>query len=445
MSNITDSPKLDSQRAAWYERACQHIDVERFRRLVMNVVEQHSPTGAERAASEFMVAHMRSFGLDAHYQDLTPTSGNAIGIRKGTGDGPSLMLYAPIDTHFEANESLEVPWCGPSLRADMRPFAVRENDLVIGLGAANPKGMVAALTEAVNAVADADIPLRGDLILAFAGGGMPMIARERSHWGLSSGVSRMLTQGVQPDFGVIMKPWDYVYHEHPGLVWFKVSVRGTMGYAGIPRGTPGFRSSIVPAARVILELERWLENYPDQFLSAQVRPQGWISALRAGWPERVAFPSATTEIYLDLRITPDQSCASVKALFDDVMRGIMAHHSDVVADWEMIAAVPGSRVAPDNWIVRSCIRAWEHTHGQTYPGSPPMAGQTDAATICQLGVPLARIGFPDCPAELVPESLRDGLGGMGVVHVPSMMRPIRTAIYTLIDTCTRTRKEIVRA
>jgi len=442
MPDTTQETLLDTQRISWYERACAHISLERFKSLVMSLVNHHSPTGAEKSASEFMVAQMNRMGFQARYQELAPTSGNAIGRRKGTGGGPSLMLYAPIDTHLESNEALDVPWCGPELRLDMRPTAIAQDDIVIGLGASNPKGMVAALTEAAHAIVDAEIPLRGDLILAFAGGGMPMTVPQRESWGLSSGVSRMLTRGVSPDFAVIMKPWDFVYYEHSGLMWFKVSVHGTMGYAGIPRGTPGFRSSIVPAARIVLELERWLEQYPEQFSSPQVRPQGWISAIRAGWPERVAFPSATTEIYLDIRITPDQSCASMTAHFDSVMREILARNADISADWGVIAAIPGSRVSPDNWIVRSCLRAWEHTHARSYPGSPAMAGQTDAAMICQLGVPIARIGYPDCPPELVPEALRAGLGGMGVVHVPNMLLPIRTAVYAIIDTCARTRAEV---
>ena len=39
-----------------------------------------------------------------------------------------------------------------------------------------------------------------------------------------------------------MKPGNAVYHEEPGLCWFKVSVKGTMGYAGMPHGLPRFRS-----------------------------------------------------------------------------------------------------------------------------------------------------------------------------------------------------------
>ncbi|NIN35505.1 MAG: acetylornithine deacetylase, partial [Gammaproteobacteria bacterium] len=61
--------------------------------------------------------------------------------------------------------------------------------------------------------------------------------------------------------------------EHPGMVWFKVTTWGTMGYSGIPRGTPGFDSAIIPAAKLILELEEWLAAYPDKHTSDQIKPE----------------------------------------------------------------------------------------------------------------------------------------------------------------------------
>ena len=126
----------------------------------------------------------------------------------------------------------------------MLPEPYIDGDLVIGLGASNPKSMIALLTEALTCVVEAEVDLKGDVVIATAGGGMPWIVPERNHAGISNGVNHLLSHGVTADFGVICKPWDDIYYEHPGMVWFKVTVWGTMGYAGIPRGVPGFRSSI---------------------------------------------------------------------------------------------------------------------------------------------------------------------------------------------------------
>jgi acetylornithine deacetylase/succinyl-diaminopimelate desuccinylase-like protein len=442
MTMTTTPLALSAQQQQWLDQACARVSGARLKQLNLELTSIHSPTGAERAASEHMVAHMRAMGLQARYQELNALSGNAVGRLRGSGDGASLLLYAPIDTHLEADPAQDLPWAGPVLRADMLPHGTARGDTVIGLGASNPKGMVATLTEAVHCVLEAGVPLRGDLVLAFAGGGMPVVVPERHHAGLSSGVTHMLLNGVTADYGIIMKPWDEIYYEHPGMCWFKVTVKGSMGYAGIPRGTPGFRSSIVPAARVIQELEAWLIDYTARHTSEQIAPEGWISAVRAGWPDRPAFPSAATELYLDMRTNPQQSSAAVQAEFDAAMRAILARCPGIEAEWEMTAAVPGSRTEPDNWIVQSALRAWQLGHGgRPYPGAPHMSGQTDAAALCKLGVPLVRIGYPWLGDKVMPPEFSDGLGGMGVSHVPDLLAPCRALIYSIIDTCTRSRAD----
>ena len=235
---IKDLP-LDEQRQRWYEAACNRIDLDRLKQLVFDLTAKHSPTGAEREASEFMAGYLNSVGIDARYQPVTDISGNCYGRVKGSGDGPALMLYAPIDTLLEGDPEKDIPHAGPTQRADMVPEPYIDGDLVIGLGASNPKSMLALLTEALTCVVEAEVALKGDVLIATAGGGMPWIVPERNYAGVSSGVSHLLSHGVTADFGVICKPWDDIYYEHPGMVWFKVTTWGTMGYAGIPRGGAG--------------------------------------------------------------------------------------------------------------------------------------------------------------------------------------------------------------
>ncbi|GAB0152942.1 M20 family metallopeptidase [Marinobacterium sp. BA1] len=431
---------FDTQQKAWFEAACKSINKERLRGLNADLVNIHSPTGAEQEASRFMATHFESIGLKARYQPVNESSGNAIGELCGDGTGPSLLLYAPIDTHLEGNES-DLPMVGDRLRDDMKPEAILRDELVIGLGASNPKAMVASLTEAVNAVIDAGVELKGKVTLAFAGGGMPLYVPERNNYGMSTGVTYMLTHGVTADFGIIMKPWYEIYHEHPGMCWFKVSVKGSLGYAGIPRGTPGFRSSIIPATTVINEIEQWLADFPARHSSEQIAPEGWIASVRSGWPERPAFPAATTEIFIDVRTNPTQTMADVRHEFDLLMQGILSRHPDIEAEWDMYGSCPGSSTPSDHWIVQSARAAWEQQEGKPYPGAPMLSGQTDAAMINKLGIPLVRVGYPWIGDASVPDEFSDGLGGMGVSNIDDLVKPIENIIYSIIDCCTRTREE----
>lgn len=435
---------LSAEQQSWIDRACAEIDEDRMRKFNLDITAIHSPTGYERQVNEFIVEHLRKNGIEAFYQPMDELSGNAVGRLRGSGGGPSLLLYAPIDTHLNADPKEDIPWAARELRPDMLPNAyIDQNNNVIGLGASNPKGMVTALTAATEAIRRAAIPLRGDIVLAFAGGGMPTFQAPDypgMNHGLGSGVNYMLTHGVTADFGIISKPWWGVFWEEVGLCWFKVSVRGTMNYAGMPRGIPGWRSSPVAAAKVLLALEEWLPKYTKMVTSGQVAPEGNISAVRGGWPYKVAFPPATTEIYLDIRCSPRVPPAEVRAIFATAIEGIRAKLPDVEMDWEMIAAYPGASTDPNNWIIQSSMRGWEFVEGRPNEFPPPVSGQTDASMIRNLGIPLARFGQPFPSPQAPPEW--DGLGGMGVSSMPDLVKVAKAAVYAAIDTCSRTRREV---
>ena len=450
MATTTEAPTsvavkpvpLSPEQQGWLERAYAQIDEDRMRELNFALTNIHSPTGGEREINEWLVGHMSDMGLDAIYQPLDEHSGNAVGWLRGSGGGPSLLLYAPIDTHLEADPEQDVPWVGPELRPDMLPNAyVAENGDVIGLGSSNPKGMTTLLCEAVSAVIGAEIRLKGDVILAAAGGGMPTNPSKgsgRMNHGLGSGVSYMINHGVAPDFAIICKPGWAVSWEEVGLCWFKVTVKGQMGYAGITRTIPNFRNSIVHASTFVLALEEWLPKYQARNTSGLCSPQGAISAIRGGWPHKPAFPSAAVEVYVDIRCTPRIPPAQVRAQFAEAIQQICVDHPELDLDWEMIAAYPGGSTDPENWIVQSTMRGWEAVEARPHEVRTGASGQTDASAIRNLGIPTARVGFPQVPTTPAAWA---GFGGMGVSFIPDLVKVTKAIIYAIVDTCTRTRQE----
>ncbi|WFR74422.1 amidase family protein [Prescottella defluvii] len=90
-TNVTDAETtvrlpLDDTRREMYEKVCSKLDPDRFRDLLVDLIEIHSPTGQERAASEFMAAHLRDLvGIDARYQSVSEHTGNAVGELTGSG------------------------------------------------------------------------------------------------------------------------------------------------------------------------------------------------------------------------------------------------------------------------------------------------------------------------------------------------------------------------
>lgn len=438
MQTTTPFP-LTAEQVRWYEQARSRLDAQRLKQLLFALTDIHSPTGATRQASEFMQRRLQDIGLAARYYAHSDISGSVLGERRGSGGGASLLLYAPIDTHLDRTPGEEI-LTGPGQEADLQPRAQMVDDWVFGLGSSNPKAMIATQVEVATALLEAEVPLQGDLLLGFADGGMPVDIGAR-HAGMSNGVLHLLNRGMYPDFAIIMKPWNWVFHEEPGMAWFKLKVFGTLGYAGVPHDTPGFRSSVLPATAVVEELQRWILAYTERNTSGVIAPHGWIAGVRGGDVERPAFPSAVTEIFFDVRVNPRVSPADVKAQFAAFVADLRARRPELVLDWEMYGSVPGGTTDPGNWIVQSCRRGWEQVEGRPH-GTPDMlAGQTDGAALRRWGVPTARIGWP-WPAAGAPLPVAEGLGGMGATYVPDLLPCAEKILYAAIDTLTRPRGEL---
>ena len=434
---------LTSEQKGWLERAWSYVDDQEIVDLVVHMVNIYSPPGRERPLAEFMVSWMRERGLEAFYQPIDESQGNAIGFLRGQGGGPELLLWGELDISLGIPEE-EERGMGALSRPELRPEARVEDGYIIGLGAENPKGHAACAAIAVSAIKKAEIPLKGTVILGFPGGGMPTNAwdpqnprRDIAH---GVGCAFMLQQGIRPDFAIAAKPVYAVSWEEAGLCWFKITVKGSVGYAGTRHLLP-YDNAIVHAAKVIEGLERWFPEYARQNARGIVAPQGIVGAIEGGCPYKPAFYPEVCHLYVDLRIPPDMSPPEAKRQLEKALREIQQSHPGLDLSCEMILAIPGSRTDPNNWIVQSCIRAWEYVEGKKHVYEVFHSGATDVNILRQWGVPVARLGFP--PLEL-PVGMKPDLGAwMGTVKVENMKKLIKCLIYSIIDTCTRDLREVM--
>ena len=433
--------RLSDELLSWIDSAQATLDGEALLDLTARMVDIPSPSGEEAELAKFLVGFMEEAGLEAFYQPFDDNQGNAIGRLRGSGGGAELMLYAPLDTAFAGTGDEDHPWLGAVTRRDQIPEAVVENGVVSGLGAHNPKGHGAAALMAAVALKRARVPLLGDVVVAFGAGGMPTNRRPgesngRFDIGHGAGCAFMLEQGVRSDFAIVAKPGPVAWEE-VGLCWFRIRVKGLLGYAG-SRHVVRHLNPIVEATKVIAGLEEWFPEYAERNASGAVRPQGSIGCIRAGWPNKPTFIPETCEIYLDLRVSPRTDPTEVRRQFAEAIDGIRAAHDGLDLDWQMILAIPGSHTDPDNWIIGSAIRAWERmTDGSYDPGSNS-SGATESNILRAWGVPTARLGMPP-PPEPLPHS---GMFSMGEAHVDSLMALSRGLIVATVDTCARPLEEV---
>jgi acetylornithine deacetylase/succinyl-diaminopimelate desuccinylase-like protein len=414
------------------------VQAGELRRLTAEAVNIPSPVGAEAELAAYFTGLLAGGGLAAEYQEFGPGRGNAIARRAGDGSGPALLLFAPIDMHIAGNAEEDGPGLQLDGRADLRPQAVIDGDFVIGLGAENPKGHAVCVAAAAIALARAGVALRGDLLVGLAGGGMPAnAAPPRFAAGHGSGCSYLLEHGSAPDFAIIAKPGGAVAYEEVGLCWFKLTVHGQFNYAGIPPRAE-VRNAVVDAAALVRHLQAWFPAYTARNTSGLVAPNGTVSAIAGGWPEKPAFVPDRCAVYVDLRISPRTTPADAERQLGEALDAIRIAEPGLTFDCELIAAVPGTTTPPENWIVRSSVAAWEATYGRAHALRTGTSGATDANTLRGHGIPTARIGM----AALGAGAPFAGTFSMGVVSVRAMLRLTHALIAIAIDTCTRTRREV---
>ena len=430
--------ELSTDIRAGIERAWAALDEDAIGQLVFDMTSIPSPSGEERRLAAFVADHLKRAGLEAGIQEVAGEQANLVARIRGTGDGPSVMLYAPLDTAFSGDREEDRPFLGDDPRPDFALPPRRDGSLVIGLGAENPKGFAAAAIAAVQAVAQASVEPRGDIVLALASGSMPVDRRpgvERAPVGFGTGIRHLLDAGPRPDFAVVLKPGYTVAHAEVGLAWFQIAIRGAVNYTGIRHKGP-YRNPILAAARVVGELEAWFAGFSDRHADESVMPQGSINAIRAGSPDQASFIPAHCEIDLDLRIGPRTSAVAVEAELSALIEELRGADPDIAISLERRFALPGTHTDPDSAVVRALVRAWEAREGKEHAPPARTSGASDAAIIRDSGIPTARIGLP-------PPSTPSPYAGfsMGVVDVTSVHRLAEVLAYAMIDLSAKNRAE----
>ncbi len=129
---------------------------ERLVAFCQKLIQTRSMPGEEANAARAVQQEMKALGYDDVWQDEV---GNAIGVLRGTGSGPSVMLNTHLD-HVSAGA--ESGWPFP-------PFEGRIHEgAVWGRGAMDIKGPTAAQVYGAALLKAAGLPVRGDVYVAAA-------------------------------------------------------------------------------------------------------------------------------------------------------------------------------------------------------------------------------------------------------------------------------------
>src|SRR5688572_14910890 len=95
----------ENKIAADKQKVLALIDRDAVVEIACDLVDIPSPTGFEKPCADYIIDRYRRAGIKILPQVFEDGRSNAIGIIKGKGTGPALMLNGHMDTSFVGNLS----------------------------------------------------------------------------------------------------------------------------------------------------------------------------------------------------------------------------------------------------------------------------------------------------------------------------------------------------
>jgi acetylornithine deacetylase/succinyl-diaminopimelate desuccinylase-like protein len=367
----------------------QHVSEERLVDTARELVDIPSPTGHELEMAEHVRALFGELGLSIAWQEVEQDRPNVVGTLAGEGGGRSLMFGGHMDTSYSGSE--------PHLRGiGFRPNAVVKEGRVWGLGISNMKGALACYVEAVRALIDSGLRLRGDVIVAAVVGEIEKTQwgeefRGRDYRGYAAGSRHLVTHGVVPDVCVLGEPTEQrIVLGHYGAMWCRVGVSGPFVHTAFSEGLLP-ENSIVRAGQVLDHVLDWIAQWEERASYRDVRGVVNVGAVRGGFPWRLSRTPGRTDLFLDVRVPPTMPMQDARRAFDELVREVRRRHPDWGIDSDVYLTAPGAEIEDDHPLVEAIDRG----HSTVF-GAPPERDAvrwfSDASALTRYGVATVNYG-----------------------------------------------------
>jgi len=286
---------LDSCREA--------LDADALVELACRLVRLPSHPGVERqeeAVARALATWLGERGVESRLVEVTPGRPNLFATLRGPEPGPHLMLCGHTDT-----VPLNAGDPGVSFRGEV------EAGRLVGRGAADMKGAIAAMASALVALRASGSLRRGAVTLA-------AIVDEEME---SLGAEHLVRSGERADAAVIGEPTgNRIAIGHRGLEWLEIELRGRAAHGGRPEEGV---SAVVGAARFVEACEREL---PPRFAARAhpvIGPPTFnVGTIRGG--DQPSTVAAHCLLQADRRSVPGETWADIVAELRELLAGVEA-------------------------------------------------------------------------------------------------------------------------
>jgi acetylornithine deacetylase len=391
------------------------IDERRLVELALRLVSTPSFTGSEQAAAQLMRGVLDGIGLQTQWQQVEDGRANVLGTWAGAGGGPTLMFNGHLDTSYSGRE----PWLEGI--PGFQPEGFERDARIYGLGISNMKGALACYVEAVRALQDTGVRLRGDVLIAAVAGEIEKTqqgdAQGAEYRGYAAGSRYLVTHGGVADMCILGEPTENkLVLAHFGSLWLRLSTHGPFVHTAFSAGRRD-ENSILKMRPVLEAVLEWLPLWEEEMSYGDVRGVANVGSIEGGFGWRASRTPHRTDLYLDLRVPPDVSMADARRKALEFARSLDG------VDVEVYVTAPGAEIDEGHALVAALGEAHEHVFG-----APVERDVTrwfsDASVLTRYGIATVNYGtssgLPD--AELGENLSIDGLVKTAEVYARAAMK-----------------------
>ena len=367
------------------------VDRDRLVDWASRAIAVPSFTGSEEPMAELMRGTFEDLGLAVQWQQVEEGRANVLGTLAGAGGGPTLMFNGHMDTSYSGRE----PWLAHVPGFQPEPF-VRE-DRLYGLGISNMKGALACYVEALRALIDGGVRLKGDVVVAAVCGEIEKAqfgdAQGAEFRGYATGSRHLVSHGGIADVCILGEPTEgKVVLGHFGSLWLRISTRGNFIHTAFSEGKRD-QNSILRMREVLDAVLDWIpiwEGDPENsYRGAKAIVN--VGALQGGFGWRVSRTPHRTDLFLDVRVPPGKPMPVARRQVLDFVRGLAERLPDFGIEGEVYVTAPGSEIAEDHPLVAAIAES----HAEVF-GEPPERDVTrwfsDASVLTRYGIETVNYG-----------------------------------------------------
>jgi succinyl-diaminopimelate desuccinylase len=323
----------------------QETEVVKFCQELVRI-KSVNPPGDELPAAEYVASTLKKVGLEVELIKHSPTRASVLARLKSSRKIPGLLYNGHLDTVPVSAEK----WIHEPFDAEIA------EGKIWGRGSADMKGGLAALMVAMKTLAEAHIPLRGDLILTATAG------EETDSLGARAMAAR-------PDLGpvqavVIPEPsYNNIYVAEKGALWLEITTQGKMSHGSMPELG---RNAIMMMVKLIGDLEKLRIPYQEHLLLGTFTMS--INTISGGMKTNVVPDHCVTTV--DMRTVPGQD----HRLIMNQVEELIAELSRCVTDFKALVRVTNDRIpietSPQDPVVQTFVNVVAEVTGK----KPPMKG-----------------------------------------------------------------------